>query len=341
MKYSAAAAIAIMYLTCCGGGQRTKEMTNAALNTEVAPLSADLVPVISNSAISMIVGSVRSLRSTTQEQGGLPVEAGQVFFYVEEVIHSPTLQRGETIETPFKRIADRLRVKNSMDQWNVLPLRQNDLVLLACSSAGDPRACIGRAARSLNGFRDPVLSAVRRCYAIEKMPNTPAKREQLEMALGAKQEPLPFYALDALGRRSLFGRDVGAETVEHAIASPSVAPEDKLELGNYLTRSYFFDASHNADTANGKVLSALATGLVNEQDTERRLEWAHHLKSCVFNFSDEEPEHFTTRAQLIRSVRTPPPQQVIAALTELLKNSQDEDEKSDLADLIAAWRAAS
>jgi hypothetical protein len=330
---------AIMIVACLAfdcAGQGTNPMATAGNPKEAPPLAADLVPLISDPAISMIVASVERVQSTTRNEGGLPVETGWVALRVVDVINSPVLYRGTTIQIPFKRIADRSRVKDIRDAWNSLPLQQGTLLLLACSQVSG--TWIGRAGRSLSGLNDPLIAAARQCYAIERMPIAqPEKRDQLEAALGAQQDLLVFYALDALGRRSLFGRETGAATVGRAIVSQSIPPEEKLELANYLTRSYFFAAQYLADRANAIVLAAISRGLVDDSDTERQFEWFENLRSCIFDFS--EPEEVIARRELIRSVRTPPPEQVVAILTELRKKAEDADEKADLADVIKEWSA--
>ncbi|HUE81577.1 MAG TPA: hypothetical protein VMM84_05620 [Pyrinomonadaceae bacterium] len=305
-------------------------------------LSPDLVPFIGESDVSMILASVQEVKLVPRREGDIEVEAGTVGFQLLEVFRSDVLSKGGNIEVPAKRMLDRqARARNNFDQWNNLSLNPGELVVLAVRPLAPPKLWQGLAALAVDSPVDPKVSAVHQCYAIEEFTGPPAQKKDLVRgALMSSQEVLRFYALDAVGRRAILGRQVGASLIAEAITSPKTAPDDRLELGMYLTRQYFFDKGLADDRANRTVVAALAQGMVNETNPERRLEWSKYLASCILpEFSLDPAIDKAQRSSLVKSVQQPAAGQVISVLSGLLTQGAT-DEREIVRKLLEAWRAA-
>ncbi len=150
-----------------------------------------------------------------------------------------------------------------------------------------------------------------------------------------------FYALDALGRRAVLGRDAGAELIARAIVAGRIAPAQRLELGGDLAGLSFFRPDAKVDRTNQMVLVALAHGLVSETDPATRASWASELASVLGNeFSPRRDENASVRLALIRSVATPPAAQVIQAL-EAAEQQVPREERPRIRELVHSWREAS
>ena len=306
-------------------------------------LSANLIPSISDSSSSLVVVRITGLRLARQSGSDAEVETGRVSLNVVAVIRSFSLAVGGNLEVPVRRMAEPpLRVRNRINQWNALPLKEGDFLLAAVKPAGSPGVWQAVAARQIQSAADPLVGALRECNAIETFDGPASqKREMLSGALASGQDLKMFYALDALGRRSVLGRDAGAELIARAIVAARIAPAQKLELGGYLARLSFFRPDAKVDRTNQMVMVALAHGLVGETDPATRASWAGELVSVLGNeFSPRRDENTSVRMALIRSVSTPSAAQVIQAL-EAAEQQVPREERPRIRELMHSWRDAS
>jgi hypothetical protein len=323
------------------GKARSVEMNASGATSEI--LSADLFPFVEEKDVSMVLARVVTVRSARQRQEDLETDVGVVTFEVAEVIYSNTVTQGVAIAVPMMRVADpAIRARNSQNQWNNLFLKAGNLVVLACRPMGHQGACQGLGAIPVDTVASPIIGAMRKCYAIEHFRGQAQQRTGLiTEALVSPEAQLRYYALDLLGRRALLGREGGAELIMRAMASNNASPDDEADLGDFLTRLYFYDPDRKADPTNVAIVSMLARELVSETDRERRFNWLRLLASCVLGeFSAQAAADRAARNTLVGSVRSPSPQEVINALSSAYNEAAD-DEKGIIAELRNAWVDAS
>jgi hypothetical protein len=320
--------------------ERNHPGMSSALVGQIEELSGDLVPFISESDTSLVLAKIANVQLEPRREMDLDLEEGSIRCQVVEVFRSPALNKGDIIDLPARRIADPLiRARNNFDQWNNLALEQGRYLLLACRPLRAPPDWKALAARAVESPRSPAVAALRQCVLIEQFRGADdRKREMIEKALQSTDDLERYYALDALGRRSLFPRDVGVELMRRAIVSTATAPGSKLELGTSLTGNMFFNKGEKAEGSNPAVVACLAAGLVNESDLKRRLGWAMYLASCILvEFSSSAETDREIRGSLIKSVRKPSADKVLAALTEL-SGVGASDEQEIVRQLVEAWR---
>ncbi len=306
-------------------------------------LSANLIPSISDPSSSLVVARITGLRLARQSGSDPEVETGRVSLNVVAVIRSFTLVPASSIEVPVRRMAEPpLRVRNRINNWNALPLKEGDFLLAAVKPAGSPGVWQAIAAIQIQSPADPLVGALRNCNAIETFDGPmPQKREMLAGALASGQDLEVFYALDALGRRAVLGRDAGAELIARAIVGGRVAQAERLELGGCLAGLSFFRPDAKVDRTNQMVMVALAHGLVTATDPANRASWASELVSALGNeFSPHRDENDSLRLALIRSVTTPPAAQVIQALADA-EQQVPREERPRIRELMHSWREAS
>jgi hypothetical protein len=320
--------------------ERNHSGMSAALVGQSEELSGDLVPFISEADTSLVLVKIANVQLDPRREMDRDLEEGTIRCQVVEVFRSTSLNKGDIINLPARRIADPLiRARNNFDQWNNLPLEQGQHLLLACRLALAPSLWKALAARAVESPRSPAVAALRQCALIEQFRGgDERKREMIEEALQSPEDLERYYALDALGRRALFSREVAVEMIRRAIVSTATAPESKLELGASLTGNIFFNKGKRAEGSNPAVVAGLARGLVNEPDLRRRLNWARYLASCILvEFSPRTEADKEIRLSLIKSVQDPSPAKVLAALTEL-SGVGASDEQEIVRELIEAWR---
>ena len=310
---------------------------------QVVALSADLVPFFGEPTTNMLLVKVVDVKLGSQMEDGLEVEIGPATLEVMEVLHSNTLIKGSHIEVLVKRFTDTaIRDRNSFNHWNNLDLAKGELLLLSGRIITKPNVLMGQAAMHVESANSQEVIAARQCYVIENLKDeVDKKRTLLGDALTGHQDLLRFYALDVLGRRSLLGRAEGATLISKAIDSENLAPENKIELGYFLTRKYFFDSTLKDDTANVNVAATLAKGMVNETNNERRMEWMNYLSSCVLGeFSARKATDNAMRYGLIRAISTPTSAQVTNTLSKLATLAHADD-RERIMGLLQAWQASS
>ncbi len=330
-------------LVLSGAAERKANMTTPGIDKDQV-LSGDLVPAISDASSSMVVARIASVRLGKVRGDDADEETGKIALNVAAVIHARTLTQGSVMEVPVRRLAEPAqRVRTLFNQWNALALKQGDFLLLAVRPAGSAGVWQAVAGRQVQSVADPLVGAARQCYVIEGFEGPmPQKRDMLAGALVSDQSLLMFYALDALGRRAILGRDAGAELIARAVVVGKTQPEQKLELGGNLAGLYFFRPEAGADRTNQMVLVALAHGLVSERDHPQNCgAWATELAGALGNeFSPRREENASVRLALIRSVTTPPAAQVIQAL-EAVEQQLPREERPRIRELIRSWREAS
>lgn len=323
------------------GNQRRIKMDSYAVD-QVDILSADLVPFFGEPNANMLLAKIIGLKLGKQVENGLEVEIGPARLDVIDVLNSPTLKKGDTIAVPVKRIADpEIRDRNGINQWNNLDLTTGEMLLLSGRVLSAPDILMGQAAIHVDSAGDSKVDAARQCYAIERLKDDPDKKRSLLLeALIQPEDLLRYYALDVLGRRSVLGRAEGAELISEAIASVNIEPQNRVELGYYLTRQYFFDNELKADPANVTVVEALAWGLVSEKDADLRMEWLNYLGSCVLGeFSARKETDQSLRYALIRAMKTPPADQVTDTLAKMERSTQAEEHER-VKELMQVWHSS-
>ena len=302
-------------------------------------LSGDLVPFIDTAQVGVVLGKLGTVNLA--RQGNSEHETGVLALQVLEVFQGSSLAPGQVLQFPMRRLADAaLRKRNAFDHWNTINIAPGALWLLAGRMDATDKLVALAAVEVASPDARQVL-ALRQCYEIERLSaQDPRKRELLQSALSDRESLTREYALDVLGRRAVYPPSQGVELIARAIDSQLTSVDDKLTLGAYLTRQYFFDGERRGDDTNQRVVTTLAAALVHEANTERRTQWANFLASCVLSeLSPRASEDKALRLALIRGVRDPTAAQVIAALTVLLREADAEyDER--LRELQAAWRAA-
>lgn len=318
-----------------------KQMTNdfkIPSASSVENLSADLIPFISETKSSTLLVRVMNVQFAQETEEGIEMEVGILTIEVLEVFFSKDFVLGDIIGIPFKRAIDpSVRDRNSVNQWNNLPLTKGGLLVVA-GLTDTPKVLKGQAGININTLEDPVISAIRQCYLIEGDKDIKEKHTLLQRALAGTEDILRYYTLDFLGRRSMLGRKAGAEIIGNAMISQNIIPQHKLDLGFYLTQNYFLKSELGADSTNQIVVTALAMILVKETDVEILSNAAQLLSSCVLDeFSPKKDTNKLIRSSLISGIHTPTPKQVTTVLHGLL-TKVDEMERERIKDLLEAWQ---
>ena len=313
---------------------------STATTERISALSGDLAPFIGAAGVSVVLGKLGAVSLT--RQGKSDLETGTITLEVLEIFHGERLAPGQLLEVPMQRLADEvLRERSGFDHWNTVKVATGALWLLAGRAGVTPNRLIALAAVEVASPDAVQVVALRQCYVIERLSiQDPRKPELLQSGLSASDTLVRRYALDVLGRRALYPRTQGVELIARAIDSPLTSADDKLTLGEYLTRQYFFDGERRQDSANQQVVTTLAAALVHETNFARRTQWANLLASCVLSeLSPRAVEDKALRLALVRGVRDPTAPQVVAVLTALLREVEAEHDER-LRELLTAWRAA-
>ncbi len=314
----------------------------AASIEQVAALSADFTPYVSDQSVTLLAGKIVGVEASHGIDDGIEKQMGLLRLLIEQTLTSSGPSVGDVIQIPFKQVLDPIiRVRNAFDQWNTLNLTEGSRLLAACRKRGASNLWEALAARNVTSSQSIQVQALQDAEVIERLRKNPDKqRFQLAAALTSPQDILFSYAIDALGRRSLFGREQGTALIANILESPSLTPQRRLQLGQALTEIYFFDPSHGADHSNQLVISALANMFTSESESARRLALADDLARCVLDeFSDREEEDQKIRRELIHSVPLAA-SRVLAALSTLQHQTDDSDERRKIGELEKAWRAS-
>jgi hypothetical protein len=311
-----------------------------ATTNEIGVLSGDLAPYIGTSGGRVVLGKIVAAELATEASAER--EVGAITLEVLEAFQGATLTPGQRIEVPMHRLADaELRSRNGFDHWNTINLAPGAFWLLAGRPLGVSNRLMALAAIEVESADAAGVVVLRQCYVIERLSAEDARKR--ELVLGGLSSPdflLRAYALELLGPRGVYKRNEGVQLIAKALEAAATPPDARLELGAYLTRQYFFDGEQHADSANQQVVAALAAALVGESDSERRMEWANFLASCVLSeLSSRAPEDHALRIALVRSVRKPTPNQVMMVLSSLIRGAET-DQEPRLRELQAAWREA-
>lgn len=309
----------------------------------VPTLCSDLVPFISERNTSTFLVRLDAVGATRGLEDDRTEEVVIASFRLIEILHAAfPFNSDGSIRVPVKRNIDpAVRNRMGLNHWNNLGLQSGDLLILAVQATDVPGLMVGRAAATVDSLESDFVAATRQCYYVEFFGGSPSDKLALfSEALASRESILRSYALDGLGRRLLFGRELGADIIARAIASGNGPLESKFELGFYLARLDFFDSDQGADKANQSVIFGLTVGLVTEANAERRLEWMNYLASCVLSeFASNDLADQAARFSLLRSVRTPQPSQVLYALSCAAGGKADEVERERIDELSAVWRA--
>jgi hypothetical protein len=319
------------------------------------PLSADLIPYISDPSVSLLLTRVAGVGGVVRD--GI-WEQGTVRLNVIEVFRGDRFRAGDTVEVPFIRMASQeLRPHNAENNWNNLDLSTGALMIVACRPAApagatnlaapavaatrpiEPVAWVALAAIALAAPNDPAVGDVRRAVQIEALP--PDHRPQpLQDALIDSKELLRRYAIHAIAARHVVPRAVAVDMLDNAINSPRTDRDDKLVLAEPLATEDLFRAPPAVDPVNVHVVSVLAHGLVTEPDPERRMMWVKFLSSRVMQeFSEDPKADHAARQELVRSVRTPPPKQVLGMLLAQAEHGSPAEQELTR-DLSKVWHEA-
>jgi len=306
----------------------------------MARLSADLVPFVSERTTSLVMLRVTAVTVTKDASG--PQEHGRLVGEVVDVFRSDGLKPKDLVEIAFERVADPVaREHQGFDHWNVLPLRDGQLIIFALRPLDPPRRWSALAASAVDSVMSADALALREAVRLESSPAPPdQRREMLRGALGKDQNLLVLYALDALGRRRVLDRDTSIVVLVDALAAPDGSSVRRDAIVDSLTRSYFFDGRLGAEPGNVRIVGALAAELVRETDPGRREQLLRYLASCVLgSFSRDASQDATIRASLVKKVQTPSPPDVRRVLTELTGQGSEGGQRIARR-LLEAWTGA-
>jgi hypothetical protein len=306
----------------------------------MARLSADLVPSVSERATSLV--TLRVTAVTVTKSAGGEHEQGRLVGEVVEVFRSDRLKPKDPVEIAFERAADPVaREHQGFDHWNVLPLRNGQLIIFALRPLDPPRRWTALAASAIDAVGAPYAVALREAVRLESSPALPdERRELLRGALGKDQNLLVLYVLDALGRRRVLDRLTGIDVLASALAAHAGTPAARDAIVDSLTRSVFFDGRLGADGGNIRIVGALAGELVSETHPERRAQILRYLASTVLgSFSRDAAQDAGIRTAIVKRVQAPAPADVRRVLTEL--SGQGSEGEQRLAQrLLEVWTAA-
>jgi hypothetical protein len=310
-------------------------------SSETNQLSPDLVPVFSERDASMVVAKVLGREHSHTNQSG--VETGLLRLTLVRIVRSEKLKEGDAIETPFARVADRqIRLRNQFNAWNSLSLDPGELLLLGVKFERAPHTYVSLAAARVSSTNDPLITAAQQCYEIELIRDNPAAKKQLlTRALESPEDLLRFYALDVITRRHALNREDSVNILESAIRSEKTPSGAKRDIGFQLVSSDFYKTSLGPDPLNVRVVSVIAAQVVNSPDSKFRTQWLSFLSSSVSReFSSDPAKDRELRLSLVRAVRTPLPQQVIAALTQAVREAPSEADAKPAKRVLDIWQAA-
>ena len=309
---------------------------------EAGQLSPNLVPAFSDSSASMVVAKVIALEPSHSNRP--KIETGLLALTVIQVIHSELLRQNESFSTPFERISDpQIRLRNRFNAWNTLSLDPGDLLLLAVKTERPSKTYVSLAAAPLSSPNDPHVAAAVECYRMERAlgEKPPAIQQMLARALETGPDLARSYVLDLLTRRKAFSRESSASILESAVNSGNVSPNSRQDLGFQLVSGNLFDENLGADTVNVNIVSVLAKQMVNSTDRKSRDQWLGYLSSCVSReYATDVKRDRELRFALVKAVRDPGPQQVIAALNSAIHGAVDADEAKPAKRLLETWQAA-
>ena len=311
---------------------------STSIVSEIPPLSGDLVPWISDSGALMLLARVQNVQFTVEQDQGLAVETGRVTLAIVESLSDSSVSPGGTIVVPAKRIEDEItRVRNAFDHWNVLPLLRNDLVIVAVRRTATPGLDQALAARQVDSPSDPLVQGIRQAYALERFSGSPEAREGIfAAALTGPNDVFNEYAVDALQRRTVLGRQTGARLIALATASNGAGSDRRLQLAESLTE--LLDPERRADETNVLIVRTVAQALASDPDPEERSRWAMYLAAVLLKeFATDPLVDRQWRSALIRSVDSPAPDNMISILSGLEQRDRDDDQ---VRALLRAWRTA-
>jgi hypothetical protein len=111
-------------------------------------------------------------------------------------------------------------------------------------------------------------------------------------------------------------RDTGAAMLASAAAAPDTSVESKIAFVKALAARNYFQYELGADPVNLLVVRTIANLLIHA-DAKRGPLWMQFLGSTVaIQFSKDPAKDAEIRRSLIRGVTDPPPERVIAALSQ-------------------------
>jgi hypothetical protein len=331
----------LLGLNIVGSGETkgNANMTESSVD-QIGALSGDFTPFISEHDVNTAVVRIVEIKSRVISGNGGRMEIGNISFAVVEVIHGESELVGTTIQIPFRRMADSLvRIRNRADQWNSLALVSGKVLLLAYKGRDSKVIALG--AINIESPNSPLIAGLRQCYVIEQAGGDMKKKTTLLAAALRDKENLIFsYALDALGPRSVLGRERGAQLLVEALGSADIDADKKVETGTVLCDSYFLDPTRQADPTNQAIVAALTARFVNETDPAHRLNWLDDIMSCILgSFSGKPIVDDGIRKSLIRGVQTPTAHEVIRVLLSVRTHERDPKERTRIERLINLWQS--
>lgn len=339
-----AAALALLVATGCGAQTPNRKRPMSSMpEMEFQPLTADLVPWIADPGLHVAAVTVLSA-ALKPLPGEVPATlAGKLRLRVDEVMAGPRLAVGDVLEVPARQVADAaVRNSNTADHWNALELVAGRSWLLVARPGITPPQALALAAVALQPGTEGERTGLRSACELEAgVRRRQPDAEAFARALAAPADTLHRYALDALARRQVFGRERGAALLERGLQARMPGPATRrVEAATLVMRSGLFAGSRGADPANVHVLALLAAGLVQEADPPLALRWARMLAAASLSELSEDGARDTQlRSQLLAAVKTPPAADVLAAIDRVSARA-DESTRAQLQRLAKAWRPA-
>ena len=305
--------------------------------TEIPPLTGEVVSFIGDPSATLVLARIERLDFAITQHDDLTVEAGHVILSVVESLANGSPGAGETIRVPARRVADPIiRGRNAFDQWNALPLERNDLLIVAVRPAG-PDSYVALAVRQVSSVSDPKIDAIRQAYAIERFTGPADAREaRFAAALTGPQDLLNEYALDALQRRALLGRDTGARLMAAAVLVNGAGDERQHSVAEALTE--LMESERRTDGTNLLIVRTIAQALAAEPDPDRGELWTMYLGAVLLTeFATDPLMDAQWRNALIQKVDSPAPGEMIAILSDLVRRDAENEQARAL---LRAWQRA-
>lgn len=308
---------------------------------ELPPLSGDVVPWIADPQARAAAVTVLAVRLAPQPGSNPATAAGVVQVRVDEVLGSNHLQKGQALDLPAHQVIDpTVRLHNGADHWNTLTLQPGQrwlLVVHLAAEGGRPRAlAIVERSATDDSERDALQLA---CQLEAGVRAQKPVADGFARALSSASDIAHRYAVDAVLRRKLFGRERAAAMLAQSLPIGAVPSRRRIEVLTLALRSGIYAASLGPDETNVQILSLIAAALVHEGETALRVRWGGLLLAAVQSEMDDNAQRDAERRrQMLRSVQTPKSNDVQAVLSELIERAQG-DTQARLQKLREAWRA--
>jgi len=301
-------------------------------------LSADLIPHIQAGGEDFLIIRIDGVTYLQNPQQGR--ESGTLNCTVERVMRSDLYKAGGRIEVPFDRDLDPgARDKNTVNQWNNLPLEKGTQLVVALAPDSGSRA-MAHAAIVVDDTSEATITELENAIEIESLEDPELQHPRLQESLIESTDLQRGYALDFLGRRGFVPPVEAIAMVSTAIESDKVPEPEKLNLARVLIERPFFDRARKADPANAAVVAVLARNAFREKDPDRLNSWMRFLGSRIRGSFDTDTDlDMTIKLDLVNRASHDIP----AGFDTFLRNqavSGSVDQRPAAVELLNLWESA-